>query len=64
MENYCHIASDVVFGKNVSVSPMVNLYGCLIGDETKIGPFVEIQLPGGSEGGCHAEAPKERRRAM
>jgi UDP-2-acetamido-3-amino-2,3-dideoxy-glucuronate N-acetyltransferase len=34
---------DVTLGKNVSISPFTNLYGCTIGDETKIGPFVEIQ---------------------
>jgi UDP-2-acetamido-3-amino-2,3-dideoxy-glucuronate N-acetyltransferase len=37
------IADDVVLGKDVSVVAFVNLYGCTIGDETKIGPFVEIQ---------------------
>jgi UDP-2-acetamido-3-amino-2,3-dideoxy-glucuronate N-acetyltransferase len=34
---------DVEFGQNVVVGPFVNLYGCSIGDETRIGPFVEIQ---------------------
>ena len=34
---------DVTFGKNVTVVQPVNLYGCTIGDETFIGPFVEIQ---------------------
>ena len=37
------IADDVVLGRDVSVVAFVNLYGCTIGDETKIGPFVEIQ---------------------
>ena len=37
------IAPDVVFGKNVVVRDFVNLYGCTIGDESQIGPFVEIQ---------------------
>ena len=37
------IAPDVVLGKNVVLNEFVNLYGCQIGDETKIGPFVEIQ---------------------
>jgi acetyltransferase-like isoleucine patch superfamily enzyme len=37
------ISEDVVFGKNVSVFKFVNLYGCKIGDDTKIGSFVEIQ---------------------
>ena len=34
---------DVTFGENVTVVQPVNLYGCEIGDETFIGPFVEIQ---------------------
>jgi acetyltransferase-like isoleucine patch superfamily enzyme len=34
---------DVEFGKNVVVYPFTNLYGCKIGDNTRIGPFVEIQ---------------------
>ena len=39
------INSDVKLGKRVRIShpDLVNLYGCSIGDETKIGPFVEIQ---------------------
>jgi UDP-2-acetamido-3-amino-2,3-dideoxy-glucuronate N-acetyltransferase len=34
---------DVVLGENVIVAPFTNLYGCEIGDDTRIGPFVEIQ---------------------
>ena len=34
---------DVEFGENVVVHPFTNLYGCRIGDNTRIGPFVEIQ---------------------
>ncbi|HKG18296.1 MAG TPA: acyltransferase [Candidatus Limnocylindrales bacterium] len=34
---------DVDFGEGVVVQPFTNLYGCRIGDETRIGPFVEIQ---------------------
>jgi acetyltransferase-like isoleucine patch superfamily enzyme len=34
---------DVKFGENVTVVQPVNLYGCTIGDETFVGPFVEIQ---------------------
>lgn len=34
---------DIVFGNNVKVVEPVNLYGCEIGDNTFIGPFVEIQ---------------------
>src|SRR5689334_4863635 len=37
------IASDVKLGSNVRIYAFVNLYGCEIGDETKIGTFVEIQ---------------------
>jgi UDP-2-acetamido-3-amino-2,3-dideoxy-glucuronate N-acetyltransferase len=34
---------EVSFGENVLVHPFTNLYGCRIGDGTRIGPFVEIQ---------------------
>ena len=34
---------DVTFGENVTVIQPVNLYGCVIGDDSSIGPFVEIQ---------------------
>jgi acetyltransferase-like isoleucine patch superfamily enzyme len=37
------IAPDVKLGKDVSIFEFVNLYGCEIGDETRIGAFVEIQ---------------------
>ena len=37
------IAPDVKLGKNVKIRDFVNLYGCEIGDDTKIGTFVEIQ---------------------
>jgi acetyltransferase-like isoleucine patch superfamily enzyme len=37
------IAPDVKLGANVKLSKFINLYGCEIGDETKIGPFVEVQ---------------------
>ena len=40
---FCCIAPDVVLGKNVTIRCFVNLYGCSIGDNTKIGAFVEIQ---------------------
>ena len=40
---FCRIAPDVVLGKNVSIHAFVNLYGCSIGDNTKIGAFVEVQ---------------------
>ena len=41
--NYCQIAQDVKLGTNVKIFSFVNLYGCTIGDNTKIGTFVEIQ---------------------
>lgn len=41
-EHVC-IAPDVKLGKNVRLSKFINLYGCEIGDDTKIGAFVEIQ---------------------
>lgn len=37
------ISSDVMMGRNVRTVDFVNLYGCTIGDNTKIGAFVEIQ---------------------
>lgn len=43
MNNYRCIAPDVRLGQNVKLSKFINLYGCEIGDETKIGAFVEVQ---------------------
>ncbi len=43
MNEYCSIAPDVKLGERVKLSKFINLYGCQIGDETKIGAFVEIQ---------------------
>jgi UDP-2-acetamido-3-amino-2,3-dideoxy-glucuronate N-acetyltransferase len=40
---FCRIAPDVKLGKDVKVFAFVNLYGCTIGDNSKIGTFVEIQ---------------------
>lgn len=40
---FVRIAPDVTLGKDVVLHAFVNLYGCTIGDETKIGTFVEIQ---------------------
>jgi acetyltransferase-like isoleucine patch superfamily enzyme len=37
------VAPDVKLGKDVRLAPFTNLYGCEIGDESRIGPFVEIQ---------------------
>ena len=41
--DFCRIAPDVKLGKDVKVFAFVNLYGCTIGDNSKIGTFVEIQ---------------------
>ena len=41
--DYRRIAPDVMLGRDVQIFAFVNLYGCEIGDETKIGTFVEIQ---------------------
>jgi len=43
VSEYCCIAPDVKLGKDVKLSKFINLYGCEIGDDTKIGAFVEIQ---------------------
>jgi acetyltransferase-like isoleucine patch superfamily enzyme len=43
MDTYLSIAPSVKLGRNVKLSKFINLYGCEIGDETKIGAFVEIQ---------------------
>src|ERR1700749_3685365 len=43
MNSYNCISDNVKMGENVRLSKFINLYGCQIGDETKIGAFVEIQ---------------------
>jgi UDP-2-acetamido-3-amino-2,3-dideoxy-glucuronate N-acetyltransferase len=43
MNEYVCISPDVKLGKDVKLSKFINLYGCEVGDETKIGAFVEIQ---------------------
>jgi acetyltransferase-like isoleucine patch superfamily enzyme len=43
MNSFNSITEDVKLGANVRLSKFINLYGCEIGDETKIGAFVEIQ---------------------
>jgi acetyltransferase-like isoleucine patch superfamily enzyme len=43
MNSYNCITDDVKLGKDVRLSKFINLYGCEIGDETRIGAFVEIQ---------------------
>ncbi|MGC8989654.1 MAG: acyltransferase [Verrucomicrobiia bacterium] len=47
------IAPDVKLGRNVRIYEFTNLYGCEIGDETKIGTFVEIQK--GAKIGCRCK---------
>jgi len=41
--DFARVAPDVKLGRDVKIYAFVNLYGCEIGDETKIGTFVEIQ---------------------
>jgi acetyltransferase-like isoleucine patch superfamily enzyme len=41
--NFLRIAPDVKLGANVSIHCFVNLYGCAIGDDTRVGAFVEVQ---------------------
>ena len=41
--NYILMSDDVQLGKNVKLSKFINLYGCSIGENSKIGAFVEIQ---------------------
>ncbi len=43
MNQYLCIAPDVKLGKNVRLSRFINLYGCEIGDDSRIGAFVEVQ---------------------
>jgi acetyltransferase-like isoleucine patch superfamily enzyme len=43
MNDFNCIAPDVKLGRNVKLSRFINMYGCEIGDETKLGAFVEIQ---------------------
>ena len=50
---FARIAPDVKLGRDVRIYAFVNLYGCEIGDESKIGTFVEIQ-----KGACIGEHVK------
>ena len=43
MSEFRCIAPDVKLGREVKLSKFINLYGCEIGDETKVGAFVEVQ---------------------
>src|SRR4051812_31271745 len=42
-DTFLAIAPDVKLGRDVKLARFINLYGCAIGDDTKIGAFVEIQ---------------------
>jgi len=43
VDTYLSIAPDVKLGRDVKLSKFINLYGCEVGDETKVGAFVEVQ---------------------
>ena len=43
MSEYCSVAPDVKLGRGVKLARFINLSGCSVGDETKIGAFVEVQ---------------------
>jgi acetyltransferase-like isoleucine patch superfamily enzyme len=43
LREYCRIAPDVKLGERVTIHAFVNLYGCSIGDDSRIGTFVEVQ---------------------
>lgn len=43
VEDFQSIAPDVRLGRNVKLARFVNLYGCTVGDNSKVGAFVEIQ---------------------
>ena len=43
MSDYICVSPDVKLGENVKLSKFINLYGCEVGDNTKIGAFVEVQ---------------------
>ena len=50
------LIDGVSFGENVVVYPFTNLYGCTIGDNTRIGPFVEIQRGARIGAGCKIQS--------
>lgn len=50
------LLDSVTFGRNVVVHPFTNLYGCVIGDDTRIGPFVEIQRGVRIGAGCKIQS--------
>jgi acetyltransferase-like isoleucine patch superfamily enzyme len=52
MNEFVCISSDVKLGRNVKLSKFINLYGCMIGADTKIGAFVEVQKNAHIGGNC------------
>lgn len=52
MSEYLCVADDVKLGANVKLTKFINLYGCSIGDDTKIGAFVEVQKNASIGRGC------------
>ncbi len=50
------LINDVAFGDDVVVQPFTNLYGCSIGDGTRIGPFVEVQRGVSIGGRCKIQS--------
>ena len=53
---HCSGIRDVLFGEDVTVVDPVNLYGCVIGDRSFIGPFVEIQAGVRVGGDCRIQS--------
>jgi acetyltransferase-like isoleucine patch superfamily enzyme len=43
LNEHVSIAPDVKLGRNVKLSKFINMYGCTVGDDVKIGAFVEVQ---------------------
>ena len=52
----CRLLHEVEFGEGVVVQPFTNLYGCRIGDNTRIGPFVEIQRGAAIGANCKVQS--------
>ena len=50
------LIEEVEFGDDVHVGPFTNLYGCTIGDGTRIGPFVEVQRGAAIGGRCKIQS--------
>lgn len=50
------LINDVEFGDNVVVFSFTNLYGCRIGDNTRIGPFVEVQRGASIGANCKVQS--------